>query len=88
MFELRFVFLGICRLLNSRAVLVDGDTIVTVRDLICPGLISQDSDSIADLNDKTHKANEKFVELFKNEIVHGRFQVFGGKTVVKTRERG
>ena len=86
MFELRFVFLGICRLLNSRAVLVDGDTIVTVRDLICPGLISQDSDSIADLSDKTHEANKKFVELFKNEIVHGRFQVFGGKTVVKTRD--
>ena len=86
LFELRFVLLNICRLLNSRAVLVDGDEIVTVRDLICPGLISQESDSITELSEKTHEANERFVEMFKSEIVNGRFQIFGGKTIVKKRD--
>ena len=67
--------------MNGRPIIYDGDTFISIQDVIYPALSRDQEETILECPESIEEHYEAFCQAFIENVALGRFTRFGGRAV-------
>ena len=80
-FEVSSLLCRITALMNGRPIIYDGDTFISIQDVIYPALSRGNQETILECPESIEEHYEAFCQAFIESVALGRLTRFGGKAV-------